>query len=198
MPRLRYVAVASPAHCWRSANRNSDTPLQPRPHPLCYNTTLMLLRRFLLVMAALFFAALIFLSGYAAYPLLHQGAPPLTAADAAAAQAGDMGQFWQVWDRCSTAISTARSRTHSRAPTAPSPAWCRTFGDPYTFWVEPQTRELERDDLAGKLRRHRRHGGADRRRLRCCIRCPTSRRRSAGVLDGDRLTAVDGQPVTPR
>lgn len=110
----------------------------------------MLLRRFLLVMAALFFAALIFLSGYAAYPLLHQGAPPLTAADAAAAQAGDMGQFWQVWSLLDRDFYGAQPDALARTRGAIA-GMVQTFGDPYTFWVEPQTRELERDDLAGRF-----------------------------------------------
>jgi carboxyl-terminal processing protease len=155
----------------------------------------MLLRRILLVLASVMLVLLAFLSGYAAYPLLHQGAPPLTAADAASAQAGDLGQFWQVWSLLDRDFYGVQPDAQARTRGAIA-GMVQTFRDPYTFWVEPQTRELERDDLAGRF------GGigatveqtADAFVLHPLADQPAAR---AGVLDGDRLTAVDGQPVTP-
>jgi carboxyl-terminal processing protease len=155
----------------------------------------MLLRRFLLVMAVIFFAALIFLSGYATYPLLHQGAaPPLTAAGASAAQAGDMGQFWQVWSLLDRDFYGPQPDAQTRTRGAIA-GMVQTFGDPYTFWVEPQTRELERDDLAGRF------GGIGATVEQTATvfvlhPLPDQPAARAGILDGDRLVSVDGQPIT--
>ena len=153
----------------------------------------MLLRRILLVLAAVILVALAFLSGYATYPLLHQGAaPPLTAAGAAAS---DMSQYWQVWSLLDRDFYGTQPDAQMRTRGAIA-GMVQTFGDPYTFWVEPQTRELERDDLAGRF------GGigatveqtADAFVLHPLADQPAAR---AGILDGDRLVAVDGQPITP-
>ena len=153
----------------------------------------MVLRRIILVLAAVMLVALAFLSGYATYPLLHQGAaPPLTAAGGAAS---DMSQYWQVWSLLDRDFYGTQPDAQMRTRGAIA-GMVQTFGDPYTFWVEPQTRELERDDLAGRF------GGigatveqtADAFVLHPLADQPAAR---AGVLDGDRLVAVDGQPITP-
>ena len=153
----------------------------------------MLLRRILLALAAVMLAALVFLSGYAAYPLLHQGAAPL--APVAGAAAGDMRQFWQVWSLLDRDFYGAQPDAQARTRGAIA-GMVQTFGDPYTFWVEPQTRELERDELAGRF------GGiganieqtADAFVLHPRADEPAAQ---AGVLEGDRLIGVDGQPITP-
>lgn len=152
----------------------------------------MVLRRFFLGAAAVMLAALIFLSGYAAYPLLHQGAaPPLAGAGA---QTGDLGQFWQVWSLLDRDFYGAQPDALTRMRGAIA-GMVGTFGDPYTFWVEPQARELERDDLAGRF------GGigatveptADGFVLHPLPDQPAAQ---AGLLDGDRLMSVDGEPIT--
>ncbi|MCB0050219.1 MAG: PDZ domain-containing protein, partial [Caldilinea sp.] len=71
----------------------------------------------------------------------------------------------------------------------------QSFGDPYTFFVEPEPRELERDQLAGKF------GGIGATLelsdagwvLHPLPEQPAAR---AGLLDGDVLIAVDGAPIT--
>lgn len=153
----------------------------------------MLLRRVLLVLGGVMFAALAFLTGYAAYPLLHQGfsAAPLTGA---ASAAGDMSQYWQVWALLDRDFYGPQPDAQARTRGAIA-GMVQTYGDPYTFWVEPQARELERDDLAGRF------GGIgatieqtpDAFVLHPLADQPAAR---AGVLDGDRLIAVDAQPIT--
>ena len=199
--RRSVVAVERLAHSrnavcltWRRTIQIAfrDVPLHPPLRPLCYNVFLMLLRRILLVLAAVILVALAFLSGYATYPLLHQGAaPPLTAAGAAAS---DMSQYWQIWSLLDRDFYGAQPDAQARNRGAIT-GMVQTFGDPYTFWVEPQTRELERDDLAGRF------GGIgatvertpDAFVLHPLADQPAAR---AGIVDGDRLVAVDGQPIT--
>lgn len=70
-----------------------------------------------------------------------------------------------------------------------------SYDDPYTYFVEPQPRELERDQLRGSF------GGIgayidptqDGFILRPMEDQPAAR---AGVMAGDRLVAVDDQPIT--
>jgi carboxyl-terminal processing protease len=69
------------------------------------------------------------------------------------------------------------------------------FGDPYTFFVEPQPRELERDQLAGKF------GGIgatlEQTETGWLLHpLPDQPAAQAGILDGDQLLAVDAMPIT--
>ena len=73
-----------------------------------------------------------------------------------------------------------------------------SYQDPYTVFVEPSAREVERDELRGHF------GGIGARLARddagnmvlTVIRERPAAR--AGVMDGDVLLAVDGQAVTPQ
>jgi carboxyl-terminal processing protease len=106
-----------------------------------------------------------------------------------------MSQFWQVWSLLDRDFYGAQPDAQVRTRGAIA-GMVQSFGDPYTFWVEPQTRELERDDLAGRF------GGigatveqtAAGFVLYPLVDQPAAQ---AGVLDGDRLIGVDGQPITP-
>jgi carboxyl-terminal processing protease len=71
-----------------------------------------------------------------------------------------------------------------------------SFNDPYTYFVEPQPRELERDELAGRF-------GGIGANIELTgtgyILFPVSGlpAAEAGVLDGDLLLLVDDQEITP-
>ena len=134
---------------------------------------------------------LAFVAGYAAYPLLHPAAAP---ALEAAPQTGAMANFWQVWlllDRDFYGVKPdAQTRTYGAIA-----GMVERFGDPYTYFVEPQPRALERDQLAGKF------GGigatleqTDAGWLLHPL--PDQPAARAGILDGDRLLMVDATPIT--
>ncbi len=106
-----------------------------------------------------------------------------------------LGTFWQAWNLIETnyygEMPSARARTYSAIRSA-----LALLGDPYTIFVEPQTRELERDQMRGvygdigvALRRD----AQNRMVLAPYSDSPAQR---AGVLEGDILLAVDAQPVT--
>ena len=136
---------------------------------------------------------LAFVAGYAAYPLLH--AMPLRPSLAGqAAQQQDMGEYWQVWNLLERDFYGAKPADAERTFGAIA-GMVQSFGDPYTFFVEPEPRELERDKLAGKF------GGIgamlEQNDAGWVLHpLPDQPAAKAGVLDGDLLVAVDGVPIT--
>ena len=161
----------------------------------------MWVRRIFFGLAALFLAALLLIAGYAAYPLLHGGAlgslPPADA-QAAPGQAADeaqMAKYWQVMSLLERDFYGPKPTAEQRVDGAIT-GMVQAFGDPYTFFVQPQARELERDQLAGKF------GGiganleqtAEGYVLSPMLGQPAA---GAGIRKGDLLLAVDGQTIPP-
>jgi len=147
-------------------------------------------------MAAFAFVALAFFAGYATYPLLHEGALSTLAGSAptAGADSPDMGEYWQVWDLLDRDFFGPKPPPEQRTHAAIA-GMVQSFGDPYTYFVGPQKRELERDELAGKFggigaNVEQTEGGyiihplADQ---------PAAQ---AGAQDGDLLLMVDDHEVT--
>jgi carboxyl-terminal processing protease len=88
-------------------------------------------------------------------------------------------------------------------PTEQKQAWGAThglvasYGDPYTVFVEPAPREMERDELAGHFGGIGAYLGRDdqgRMAITVMRDRPAAR---AGLQDDDILVAVDGHDVTP-
>jgi carboxyl-terminal processing protease len=158
----------------------------------------MLVRRVFFSLAALSLAALIFIAGYAAYPLLHQGGVPVISNPGTPAAAGEdaMAKYWQVWDLLERDFYGPKPTAADRTDGAIT-GMVQSFADPYTFFVEPQTRELERDQLAGKF------GGIGANLeqteagyvLSPLVGQPAA---GAGVQTGDLLLMIDGREVTPQ
>lgn len=167
------------------------------------------MRRLLTLGAILIVVGLAFWSGYYSYPLLHGVGWPVLAApnaeesphpdllDSAGTREdedGRMRAFWEAWSILERDFygdkpdATARTYGAIRGLT-------QTFDDPYTYFLEPQPRQLERDELRGRF------GGigANIERtdegflLHPLADQPAAR---AGIESGDRLVAVDDQPVT--
>ena len=147
----------------------------------------------LAAVAAMTMVVLAFVAGYAAYPLLH--AIPLgPAVTGQVTQQQEMGQYWQVWNLLERDFYGEKPADEERTFGAIA-GMVQSFGDPYTFFVEPEPRELERDQLAGKF------GGIGATLelsdtgwvLHPLPEQPAAR---AGLLDGDVLIAVDGAPIT--
>ena len=134
---------------------------------------------------------LAFVTGYAAYPLLHPTAAP---ALEASPQTDAMANFWQVWDLLDRDFYGDKPDAQARTYGAIA-GMVERFGDPYTFFVEPQPRELERDQLAGKF------GGIgatlEQTETGWLLHpLPDQPAAQAGILDGDQLLAVDAMPIT--
>jgi carboxyl-terminal processing protease len=150
-------------------------------------------------MAAATLVLLAFLAGYATYPLLHQGPNGIPAPlqlNPAGDDLADMRSFWQVWNLLDRDFygdtPPATARTYGAIA-----GLAQSYGDPYTFFVEPHTRELERDELAGRF------GG-----IGATLEAteagyivhpqPDQPAAQAGVRDGDLLLQIDDHPITPQ
>lgn len=165
--------------------------------PMWYNGTPMVLRKLFFALAGASMVALAFFAGYAAYPLLHQGSlgslGPLPFS-AQAAEPADMDDYWQVWSLLDRDFYGPKPDAQRRTYGAIE-GMVQAFADPYTYFVEPQRRELERDELAGKF------GGigADLVKtdpgfvLRVINGEPAA---AAGVHDHDLLLMVDDREIT--
>ncbi len=150
-------------------------------------------RRILAALAALIALSLAFVAGYAAYPLIHATPQPAlapTPADDA------MAEFWQVWHLLDRDFYGEKPDKTQRTYGAIA-GMVQRFGDPYTYFVEPQPRAFERDQLAGKF-------GGIGATLEATengwILHPLADQpaEQAGILDGDRLIRVDDTPIAPQ
>jgi carboxyl-terminal processing protease len=136
--------------------------------------------------------------GYISYPLLHGASDAVTvpvdvlSVDEIPGQ--DMGVYWDAWQILDRDFFGAKPDATVRTYGAIR-GMVESFNDPYTYFVEPQPRELERDELAGRF------GGIganieltpDGYVLRPVLGLAAA---EAGILDGDFLLRVDDQEIT--
>ncbi|MBW7885437.1 MAG: S41 family peptidase [Caldilineaceae bacterium] len=153
------------------------------------------MRRVLLGLAGAALVLLAFVAGYATYPLLHQSSlAALPVAGEPSPAEADMSAYWQVWRLLDRDYFGSKPDTQQRIYGAIA-GMVQTFGDPYTFFVEPQPRELERDQLAGKF------GGIGASLEQTAEGwllqpLPDQPAAQAGILGGDMLLMVDGIEIT--
>src|SRR3954454_10843240 len=113
----------------------------------------MSIRNLPIYLVILSFIGLSFGAGYISYPLLH-GASEVGAQPASAILAQNhsdiqaMGSFWTAWDIMDSDFFGSKPDSTKRAYGAIK-GMVESFNDPYTYFVEPQPRQLERDELAG-------------------------------------------------
>jgi carboxyl-terminal processing protease len=111
-------------------------------------------------------------------------------------EAGQFTVFWEAWH-------ILEKDFYSQLPTAQQMTYgairgvLTTLDDPYTIFVEPKPRRLERDDLRGSF------GGigawVSKREDGAIVLKPMEDKpaQRAGVLDGDVVIKVDDQEITP-
>jgi carboxyl-terminal processing protease len=141
------------------------------------------------------FALLFFGLGYFSHPLLNPAqAATLTEALAADQEPADLQVFWEAWHLLERDFYGAKPAATSRVYGALH-GLAQSFQDPYTLFVEPQPRELERDGLRGSF------GGIGANVQQTEVGyllhpLPDQPAQLAGVLDGDMLIRVDGHPIS--
>ena len=138
--------------------------------------------------------SLSYLAGFGAYRLWEGQRQP-----AERAQTMDtrdrMPVYWEAWDHVEASFygDLPESKDITYAAIAET---LTLLNDPYTIFVEPLPRELERDHMRGTF------GGIgvdlwhDAEGSMRLTPYPDSPAAEAGVLEGDRLLAVDDQPIT--
>jgi carboxyl-terminal processing protease len=162
----------------------------------------MSIRTAALYMGILSLLGLAFGVGYISYPLLHitpeersvLPAPAESAPPPAADDAQNMALYWEAMGLLERDFLGPKPDATARAYGAIR-GMVQSFNDPYTFFMEPQPRELERDDLAGRF------GGIgagleltpEGYRLQPATEQPAA---AAGVLTGDLLLMVDDREIT--
>jgi len=109
--------------------------------------------------------------------------------------AGPLAVFWEAWDQIEQVfygeLPLPRERTYGAIHEA-----LVLLDDPYTRFVEPQPRELERDQMRGSF------GGIgvtlwrDAEGRIALSPHPDSPAERAGVREGDILLALDGEAIT--
>ena len=111
--------------------------------------------------------------------------------------AQELGLFWEAWghvqDNFIGDLPTSKELTYGAIRGS-----IALLGDPYTFFVEPVDREIERQALQGTF------GGVGATVSRpeeggpiLLEPIPGNPAAAAGILSGDELLAVDGQSITP-
>ena len=132
--------------------------------------------------------------GYVSYPLLHTPVEPVTTSQDVTSTEQNMPVYWEAWRLLERDFFGPKPDATTRTYGAIR-GMVATFNDPYTYFVEPKPRELERDNLAGKF------GGIGANIeltpegyvLRPVRGQPAE---LAGVQDGDLLLLVDDQEIT--
>lgn len=157
----------------------------------------MSIRKLPLYFGILSLIGLAFGVGYISYPLLHAAPEPLAPAPLTEARPDEqeLGIFWEAWhllERDYYGESPERTaRTYGAIR-----GMVQSYEDPYTYFVEPQPREIERDNLRGK------YGGIGaniekRSEGYVLFPLPDQAADKAGVQDGDLLLMVDDIEITP-
>jgi carboxyl-terminal processing protease len=155
----------------------------------------MVIRKLSQLFVFLCIVGLTFVAGYSTYPLLHADRDPATeSAESAASQDDDMGVYWQAWGILERDFYGKKPDATHRIYGAIR-GMVEAYNDPYTYFVEPQPRELERDELRGKF------GGIganiELTPEGYVLRpMPGQAAAQAGILSGDLLLLVDGHEIT--
>jgi carboxyl-terminal processing protease len=162
---------------------------------LCYNSpSQMSIRKASIYFLLLGVLALTFGAGYIAYPLMHGATLPASSVLFHPFSGQNMDVFWEAWKLLDRDFYGAKPDSAARTYGAVR-GMVQSFGDPYTYFVEPAARALERDELRGSF------GGiganieaSDAGYLLHPF--PDQPAAEAGVQDGDLLLMVEDVEIT--
>lgn len=132
--------------------------------------------------------------GYISYPLLHTAGEPAAMSSVGTSGGDEMQVFWEAWRLLDRDFYGSKPNATQRNYGAIR-GMVESFGDPYTYFMEPQPRQFERDELAGKFGGIGAsvEAGADGYILHPVEGQPAA---LAGIREGDLLLLVDDQEIT--
>ena len=150
-------------------------------------------RRDLLIIALIITLALVaFGAGFFANDLIQSGAGRVFAGD----DNEEFSVFWEAWDRINDNfigdIPTSQSVTYGAIRGS-----VNVLEDPYTTFIAPAAREIEKDRLRGNIGGIGATISKGEDGLFVLMLIPGNPAEKAGVLNEDILLAVDGRELTP-
>lgn len=155
----------------------------------------MSIRRTAVYLLLLGVLALTFGAGYIAYPLLHGSSLPPSSMLLQSFSGQHMDVYWEAWKLLDRDFYGEKPDSAQRMYGAVR-GMVQSFGDPYTYFVEPAARELERDELRGSFGGI--GAGIEHSEAGFVLRpFPDQPATRAGVQDGDLLLMVDDREITP-
>ncbi|NJN82706.1 MAG: hypothetical protein HC802_10825 [Caldilineaceae bacterium] len=111
------------------------------------------LRKLPVILAILSLLGLAFGVGYVTYPLLNTPTEPINVSVPEAGESAeptDQGVYSEVWQILERDFYGEKPDTEARTYGAVR-GLAESFQDPYTFFVEPEPREREREQLSGRF-----------------------------------------------
>lgn len=116
-----------------------------------------------------------------------------------ARSAGDSGAeldvFWEAWNILDDEF-LGETPSHEERERGAARGMVGTFDDPYTVFVDPQPRELERDEMRGHFGGIGAYVSVDDQGRIVLTPMADQAAEQAGIEDGDILIAVDGVDVS--
>ena len=146
--------------------------------------------------------AVVFMAGFGTHWLTSRGAGNLSGNPLAelalvdGVQPKEFGVFWEVWHVLQRDFFGDQPADQQRTYAAIQ-GLAQSYDDPYTYFVEPQPRQREKENLSGEFGGIGAWVSTDEQGNIVLKPMPGRAAEAAGVLEGDILVAVNGTVLTP-
>ncbi|MEZ4767049.1 MAG: S41 family peptidase [Caldilineales bacterium] len=154
-----------------------------------------------ILLLAIFTLSIVFLAGFGTHWLTSHGATASSAAALAdltlreTSEPAQFGVFWEAWHVLQSDFFGDQPADQQRTYAAIK-GLAQSYDDPYTFFVEPQPRQREKENLSGEFGGIGAWVSTDDQGNIVLKPMPGRAAEAAGVLEGDILAAVDGVAIT--
>lgn len=154
-----------------------------------------------ITLLAILTLSIVFLAGFGAHWLTSHGtaaAPSNALAGVAlsdSSQPAEFGVFWEAWQVLQRDFFGDQPVDQQRTYAAIQ-GLAQAYDDPYTYFVEPQPRQREKETLSGEFGGIGAWVSTDEQGRIVLKPMPGRAAAAAGILEGDILVAVDATPLT--
>ncbi len=139
------------------------------------------------------FLAGYFVNDYVAFLSVNQQAPAVV--NTAAAEESDLGLFWEAWGLIENNF-IGQTPSDQQLSYAVIRGALSSLDDPYTIFLEPVVRQEEQISLRGNFGGIGAYIQRNDENQVILLPIPGNPAELAGILEGDVLLAIDGEPVT--